>query len=281
MRRRTALGLGAVLAGSVLFGAGGTVAVLSDTASMSAEAGAGSLSLSNASSRPGKVQLQLGKTAEISLRADTGGSEGVVLQVSVVENPGAAACPTAALLTIGVPSVAGLQETPLCQLDRPSTFLLELDGSADAVDVPMTVMATALPATRASDISWEGYLRFTLRHAHGGFSDQEDVAVHVVTPPGQSGSAPGQGGANPGNGQRGGVKDKDDRSASTAATGVTPGPQPAPEQSPNTATSASGSAQGEATPPGTGEPTTPADAGEPTTTTGAEAGAADAEGSGA
>jgi hypothetical protein len=59
-------------------------------------------------------------------------------------------------------------------------------------------------------------VRLSLLQVPGGFSDHQDVEIHVVTPPGQAGTEPG-------NGRTG-------RSASTATTAEPPTPQVTAEQ---------------------------------------------------
>ncbi|MFW3172001.1 hypothetical protein [Geodermatophilus sp. CPCC 206100] len=184
MRRRTALGLGSLTAATaLLLGLGGTTALLSDTASESAVAGAGSLRLSRTDSDTG-VELQAGSTATIPLQAQLSGGAPAVLKVSAVGESGAAPCPAGVTISVDVPHEERQEPTDLCGL-LPSTGpmqanVLLLEADAAPIDLPLTVLLMAEGTSPAAD--WEGVLSFTLQHPDGGFSDQADVALRVSPP---------------------------------------------------------------------------------------------------
>jgi hypothetical protein len=190
-----------MLAGTVLLGVEGTMATLSDTASLPAEAGAGSLSFDSAGPS-GRLQLHLGDTVDLPVRAALQGTAPVALRLSVVGGSGPVPCADlpAAALTVEVPS--STQEplrASLCELARPAT-VLTLDGGTPTIDLTVRVMATALENPSTGPASWNGALRLTLVQTPAGFSDSQDVDVHVVAPPGQGGGTPGGGTGNGGAG---------------------------------------------------------------------------------
>ncbi|MGY1663363.1 hypothetical protein ACI78Q_19235 [Geodermatophilus sp. SYSU D00705] len=185
MRRRTALGLGAVTAAAALaVGLGGTTAVLSDTASVPAAVGAGSLSLSNQQG-DAAVEFRPGRDAIVPLRAQVDGGGRVVLQVSLVAADPAVPCPEKVGLTVDVASGTWQKPVELCDLapaggsERPVSFLV-MDSAKPSTDLSLTLRATGGPS--AKDPAWDGALRFTLRQTDGGFSDSADVAVRLVPP---------------------------------------------------------------------------------------------------
>ena len=217
MRPRTALGVGAVFAGSLVLGTGGTVALLSDTASLSAEVGAGSLSLAVAEP-PGPVQLHLDRAADLAVRAEIGEGSQAALRVSLVGAQGADPCaglPTADL-TIDVHDGSRPAVSDLCSLVTTPLPLVVLDAEAATADLSLTVTAPPPAAGPKGSVQWTGVLRLDLVQTTGGFSDAADVPVHVVVPPGQVGrGTPG----NDGNGAK-------DRTA--AGSGTAAGPPQAP-----------------------------------------------------
>jgi hypothetical protein len=230
--------LGGMLAGTVFLGVEGTTATLSDTASILAEAGAGSLSFDSADA-PGRLQLHLGDTVDLPVRAALTGTAPVALQVSVVGADGPVPCADlpAAALTVEVPS--STQEplrARLCELLSPAT-VLTLDGGTSAIDLTVRVTSTPLENPSVAPVSWNGALRLTLVQAPAGFSDSQDFDVHVVAAPGQGGANPG-GGAGSGAGNGPGAQpsrgNRPVESASVPSTSIPSDAVPADIQAPTT-----------------------------------------------
>jgi hypothetical protein len=237
--------LGGMLAGTVFLGVEGTTATLSDTAPILAEAGAGSLSFDSADA-PGRLQLHLGDTVDLPVRAALTGTAPVALQVSVVGAAGPVPCAElpAAALTVEVPS--STQEplrARLCELLSPAT-VLTLDGGTSAIDLTVRVTSTPLENPSVAPVSWNGALRLTLVQAPAGFSDSQDFDVHVVAPPGQGGANPGggagSGGAGNGPGAQPSRGNRPVESASVPSTSIPSGAVPTDIQA-STAGSTTGS----------------------------------------
>jgi hypothetical protein len=192
-----------MLAGTVVLGVEGTMATLSDTASLPAEAGAGSLSFDGAGPS-GTLQLHLGNTLDLPVRASLQGTAPVALRLSVVGGSGSVPCADLPAVALSVEVRSSTQEplrASLCELVRPAT-VLTLDGGAPTIDLTLRVRATPLENPSTAPVSWTGALRLTLVQTPGGFSDSQDVDVHVVAPPGQGGAnrGGGTGNADTGNG---------------------------------------------------------------------------------
>jgi hypothetical protein len=245
MRRRTALGVGAVLAGTVVFGAGGTVAALSDTASISAEAGAGALNLEVGPTTAGPLKPD--RPLDIPLRVEATEGAAVALRMSVAGEAGPGACAglPAAAIVVEIPSRLAPRAYEPCELEQ-ALSLITLDRTDTAVDLTLRLAVTPRVDGRGS-ASWAGAVRLSLLQVPGGFSDHQDVEVHVVTPPGQGGGDPGNGRSN--------------RRTSTAAT--VPAPQVAVESTPDEQESSSTSPEAGTTADSAAvvdEPMTPGDA---------------------
>jgi hypothetical protein len=257
VRRRTTWALGGMLAGTVFLGGEGTMATLSDTVSLPAEVGAGSLSFDSAGPS-GRLQLYLGDTVDLPVRATLQSTVPVSLRLSVVGGSGSVPCTDlpAAALTVEVSS--STQEplrASLCELVRPAT-VLTLDGGTPTIDLTVRVMATPLENPSTAPVSWNGALRLTLVQTPAGFSDSQDVDVHVAAPPGQSGANPG-GGTGDGGGSNGGAHaGRANRSveSATAPSASAPTGMPAPAEAAGP-TTGSVSETADAAPDGTTQPT--------------------------
>ncbi|WP_409329278.1 hypothetical protein [Trujillonella humicola] len=210
MRRQTQWALGGVLAGTVLLGAGTTLATFSDRAEVGASAGAASLALDVSPASSGGAPLQV--------RAqDAGGAQ---LQVTA-----SGPVPGRLLLTLPADDCRDLPDLALTVTGpgaaAVTATLCELVGGRDLGPLQAGATTLALHVGRApesepvpTDATWTGDLRLDLVQdaATAGFSDTRTVRAHLVvpgspaavTPPGQGGQPPGTpGNGNPGNGNPG------------------------------------------------------------------------------
>jgi predicted ribosomally synthesized peptide with SipW-like signal peptide len=184
MRRTTAWALGGMLAGTVLLGTGGTMATFSDTESLSATAGAGSLALADPSpsARRGTQQLMIGpKGAVLPVRPDVAGTGTAMLRLSAVDPSGGNPCDVPIILTVTLPLPAAPVEATLCTLTGEGVDLLPVD--AGTPDLTLPVSASVVHGVGPAAQHWSGDLRITLVQAdEGGFSDEQRVPVRVVAP---------------------------------------------------------------------------------------------------
>jgi hypothetical protein len=168
MRNRTAIALGAVLAGTLVTGVGTTSAVFSDSGSSSVTVGAARVSLAVATSPTDLVLTPPHGTGTVVVTNT--GSTAATLHLSGVDGAGAplTTCPK---VTITVPP-QGLpaRAVPLCSAIADGGELLDLPAGATTT---ITVQATAYGQR------WTGGLGFTLAQDGGGFSDSARVAVRV------------------------------------------------------------------------------------------------------
>jgi hypothetical protein len=171
MRNRTAIVLGAVLAGTLVTGVGTTTAVFSDSGSSSVTVGAARVSLAVATSPTDLVLTPPDGTGTVVVTNT--GSTAATLHLSAVDGAGAplTTCPKVPKVTItvppqGVPAPA----VPLCSAIADGGELLDLPAGATTT---ITVQATGYGQR------WTGGLGFTLAQDGGGFSDSAHVAVRV------------------------------------------------------------------------------------------------------
>ncbi|MGY1739406.1 MULTISPECIES: SipW-dependent-type signal peptide-containing protein [unclassified Blastococcus] len=183
MRRQTQWALGGVLAGTVMLGGTGTLAVFTDTESVDASAAAGTLGLQIQTETRAGQRLQLHAQhqdgVEVTARL-VGGSAGT-LSVSVDAPPGPCRLPDV-LVSFSVPGRAVPVEEDLCDLAAGAVELTGLDAATPGAD--LVVRVAAGPAPRQGALDWDGALRFDLRQSGGGFSDTALVDVHVHVPNG-------------------------------------------------------------------------------------------------
>lgn len=224
MRRQTQWALGGVLAGTVLLGAGTTLATFTDQAQTAATAGAASLALQVTPARPtGQVQVhaQQGGT---ELLVTAGGELTGLLRLSL---PGRTCTdlPEVVLTVTGLDGAASTRT--LCQLATAPVALGSLAPSPTGS--PITLQVARDPAattrSRAAVSEWVD-LRFDLVQtaSAAGLSDARTVRVHFEVPGGpadapppaepgtgtqpgstgqQPGTPPGQSGSNGSNGSNG------------------------------------------------------------------------------
>jgi predicted ribosomally synthesized peptide with SipW-like signal peptide len=183
MRRRTAIALGGAMTGAVLAGAGGTLATLTDVATVSAAVGAGELALAV---EPGTTPLALAPSASspATLDVERTGTGTVELWLSAIDGEGADACTALPNATVFVGRGADHTEVraSLCDLvDAPSRIAVLADGVRST---QLSVRITAVDAPGKGQVSkaWSGDLRFALVQPGGGFSDQQDVPAYVSGP---------------------------------------------------------------------------------------------------
>ncbi len=212
MRRKTQWALGGVLAGTVLLGAGTTLATFTDRAEVGASTGAASLALQLAPASPTGQPLQVhaqdagGTALEVAASGEVTGH----LRLSL---PGVACAdlPDVALTVTGLG--AGAPTTTLCRLASGAVDLGVLPAAA-ATSISLHVARAPGSTQFRAGVSWTGDLTFVLaQDASGaGLSDARTVRVHLVVPggpadpvqpPAQGGGQTGNAGGDAGGGQPG------------------------------------------------------------------------------
>ncbi|GAB3202999.1 hypothetical protein GCM10027261_43230 [Geodermatophilus arenarius] len=197
MRRRTPWLLGGVLAGTVVLGASGTFAVLSDSEEAVATAGAASLRLDVEA--PALLQLGPQRTPQ-EVRATVTGGVPAVLQVSLAPTAGDCA-DLPARLTVTGPE--GTRSRDVCRLAGDPLEVAHLGPEHPTAELSVSVAGTGTPPPGLRQVTWPDGLVLTLVQDPAGFSDERRLDVHVVLPPGQlSGNANGNDGS-PGGGNGG------------------------------------------------------------------------------
>ncbi|SCX57192.1 hypothetical protein SAMN03159343_3604 [Klenkia marina] len=179
MSMRTTIGglvLGGALAAAALAPTSGTMALLSDQATVESSAGAGSLGVEAVAVAPGLV-LAMGDRGTVQVT--TAGDLAWSLRIESVDSSGTPDCGVAGQLRItsdlGTPSTPAAGECPV----------LVREGSG-ATTGALTIQRDGAPQPRV----WTGALRVTLQQLPGGFSDVVDLPLELVAP-GGSGSASG------------------------------------------------------------------------------------------
>jgi hypothetical protein len=192
MRSRTAIALGAVLAGTLVTGVGTTSAVFSDSAAVPfGVVGAGRLSLAVTAAEPLPVQLGPSNGGKVDLTVTRTGTGAAALRLSAVDGTGSSACTTLprADVTVSAPGDPAAVQTTLCALTRGSAEVTEFTQVLPSAT--LTVKVT-VPPGQSTARTWDGLLRFEIEQPGGGFSDVRDVAARLVVP----------GSGNPGNGNK-------------------------------------------------------------------------------
>jgi predicted ribosomally synthesized peptide with SipW-like signal peptide len=173
MRRRTGLALGGIVAGTLLMGAGTTLATFTDSASDSAEIGAGQLSLTvTPAATP--VQLVPGAANATTLPVSRTGSGRALLHLSVQDGSGPGACDgQSAQVVVGAVGDVDPVRTDLCALLTSNPKVLVFTAGTTAADLAVRITAGSR--------GWSGTLVFTLEQPGGdGFSDTQSVPVQVI-----------------------------------------------------------------------------------------------------
>ncbi|MGY1744890.1 hypothetical protein [Blastococcus sp. SYSU D00695] len=180
MRRQTQWALAGVLAGTAMLGVTGTLAGFTDSESVDASAGAGTLDLQvETEARAGqRLQLHAQHVEGGQVTARLVGSSAATLSVSVDAPSGPCRLPDV-VVSFSVPGRAIPVAEELCDLAAGPVELTGLDAATPSVDVVVRVAAGSAP--RQGAVNWDGALRFDLRQGGGGFSDTAlvDVRVHV------------------------------------------------------------------------------------------------------
>jgi predicted ribosomally synthesized peptide with SipW-like signal peptide len=182
VRRTTAWALGGMLAGTVLLGAGGTLATFSDSESLSATAGAGRLALADPSpsAQRGPQKLRLGSVALLPVQPEVVGAGTAQLWLSAVDARGGKPCDESIRLTVTLPTTERV-ETGLCALTGASLDLFPVSSTTPDFSLQVSVSVVGDGGSAAHE--WKGDLRLTLVQGDGpGFSDEQLIPVHVVIP---------------------------------------------------------------------------------------------------
>ncbi|SEO41300.1 SipW-dependent-type signal peptide-containing protein [Trujillonella endophytica] len=186
MRQQTQWALGGVLAGTVLLGVTGTLAVFSDTESASADVGARALDLLVTADLHDDGSGRIGPLAQhtVSLQASVGAGSAGVLTLSIEDGPADCADLPPVQLSITAASLSSPVAVSACSLRTTPLPIGRLDAGTPAVTVVVGMIGRTAGAKGPA--SWDGELRLALAQDGGGFTDTEVVPVHVVGPPGQA-----------------------------------------------------------------------------------------------
>lgn len=184
MRGRTAIALGAVLAGTLLTGIGTTSAVFSDTAAERVEVGAGQLALTvTPHSSPLRVTSAASNPATVTVTATGGGSVQLLLSALDAPNSGSSDCADMPDIkaVVGGASQGAAVRVPWCELVQGPQPIATLPTGAQPTQVALRVTGVGAAQTKGATAAWGGTLRFTVQQP-GGFSDHQDVAASVTKP---------------------------------------------------------------------------------------------------
>jgi predicted ribosomally synthesized peptide with SipW-like signal peptide len=184
VRRTTAWALGGVLAGTVLLGAGGTMATFSDSEALSATVGAGSVDLAVVPTVARSTAMTAGEPLTLTVDASSAGAP-ASLQLTAVDDPGSDACGlgdgslTASVSADWMPALAPV---PLCQLlDAGHPVVLAHVGpAAPLADALLEVRLDRPDGQPVVSSEWSGSLTFTLVQGAAGFSVTQAVPLHVA-----------------------------------------------------------------------------------------------------
>jgi len=184
VRRTTAWALGGVLAGTVLLGAGGTMATLSDTEALSATVGAGSVDLTVVPTVAPSTAMTAGEPLTVAVDASSTGAP-ASLQLTAVDCPDFGACGrgggslTASVSADWLPVVAPVELCKLLDAEHP-VVLAQVSPQGTLADALLEVRLSRSDPQAVVPAEWSGSLRFTLVQGAAGFSVTQDVPVHVV-----------------------------------------------------------------------------------------------------
>jgi predicted ribosomally synthesized peptide with SipW-like signal peptide len=183
VRRRTAIALGGAMAGAVLAGGGGTLATLTDVATVPAAVGAGELVLAV---EPGSSPLALTPSASTPAVVDVErtGTGTVELWLSAIDGQGADACTALpnAWVFVGRATDHTEVRAKLCDLVKVPSRVSVLADGVQATELSVRITAVDAPGNGQVSNAWSGDLRFVLKQPGGGFSDQQDVPAFVSRP---------------------------------------------------------------------------------------------------
>jgi hypothetical protein len=181
VRRRAQLALAGLAAGATLLTAGTTAATYTDSASVSARAGAGSLDVTVDQS--GGLALVPGAPTPSRLPVTTSADWPATLSVSVVGRPGADPCAGLPAATLTVRTAGGTPVSrTLCTLVTEPARVLTRGVAATGVPAELQLHVD-VPAA-ATGPAWTGTLRLTLGSPPGsGFTDHADVPLTVAATP--------------------------------------------------------------------------------------------------
>jgi hypothetical protein len=177
MRRRTRWALAGALAGSTVLTAGSTFAVFTDVASVSAAAGAGSLTLTVGPDATAGLVLVAGSPTTVPLTVRSTGQATAEVWLSLVGEPSACAVPEDAVLLVTGPAGSTPVSRSLGNLDH-RLAIADLDpATPTAGDLQLQLGEVAGPVG-----TWTCALRLELVE-DGGFSDVADLPLTVTVPP--------------------------------------------------------------------------------------------------
>jgi predicted ribosomally synthesized peptide with SipW-like signal peptide len=188
VRRKTAWALGGVLAGTVMLGATGTFATFSDTESLPATVGAGSIGLLSPSpALPSPLQVKQSVSLPVHPVIEGGGTATLRL---LADGP----CEVQLDVEVELPESPVTASGGLCEvLAGPGLDLLTVDASTAPFELGLSVAAQEEAGTSA--VQWNGSLRLVLVQSdgEGGFSDEQLVRVHLLDPNSQGKGSSGNG----------------------------------------------------------------------------------------
>jgi hypothetical protein len=190
MRGRTAIALGTVVGCALLTGVGTTVAVLTDTTTVSlGTVGAGSVALTAVTPNATPLAVNSSSAADqmATLTVQGSATGPTTLWLSAVQDDGWD-CRTLPQATVVIGrSGANDLTVNLCDLVEKRQDILDLSGTAPTTRLSLRVTGVPAADTKPAGTAWNGFLRVTLEQTGGGFSDARDVPASITKPGNASG----------------------------------------------------------------------------------------------
>jgi hypothetical protein len=162
------------------------MAGLSDTESVSASAGAGSVELAVGPAVPGSTAIAPGEPLELLMSASSAGAPAYI-QLSVEEAPDSDPCRTtmqSVEVTVSAAWFPPLAPVPLCTLvdEGGSLVLAHLDPGSPMTDRALELRVDRPGAAPSTAQHWSGTVRFAIVQNPAGFTGAQSLPVEVTAP---------------------------------------------------------------------------------------------------